>query len=140
MKQKNVILMVVAVGCGLVAAFLTSQMSSKQVEQVEVVVATKDLPVGTVFTKDDAKNYVKMKKVPKDGLPPAYVTKAEELVDKRLSRPIRAEETINPQDLNKGIALPEGHDLIAMPVGVSEAVAGLITPGARVDLVATMRL
>ena len=34
MKQKNVILMVVAVGCGLVAAFLTSQMSAKgQIEQ-----------------------------------------------------------------------------------------------------------
>ena len=30
MKQKNMILMVVAVGCGLVAAFLTSTMNGKQ--------------------------------------------------------------------------------------------------------------
>ena len=50
MKQKNVILMVVAVGCGLVAAFLTTQINAKpKVEQVEVVVALKDLPVGTVI-------------------------------------------------------------------------------------------
>ena len=37
MKQKNIVLMVVAVGCGLVAAFLTSKMSAKTVdEKVEV--------------------------------------------------------------------------------------------------------
>ena len=67
MKQKNLILMVVAVGCGLVAAFLTSQMSgrSAQVEQVEVIVAAKDLPVGTMLGKDDLKTLVKTKKLPK---------------------------------------------------------------------------
>ena len=35
MKQKNLILMVVAVGCGLVAAFLTTQINAKpKVEKV----------------------------------------------------------------------------------------------------------
>jgi Flp pilus assembly protein CpaB len=141
MKQKNVILMVVAVGCGLVAAFLTSQMSAKgQVEQVEVVVAAKDLPVGTVFTKDELKNLVKMKKVPKDGLPPVYVTNPDDLADKRLSRPIHAEETFNPGDLNKGIALPEGHDLVALSVGPSQAASGFVVPGCRVDVMASLRL
>jgi Flp pilus assembly protein CpaB len=113
MKQKNVILMVVAVGCGLVAAFLTSQMSAKSnVEQVEVLVAAKDLPVGTTLTREDLSNdkMVKIRKMPKDGLPPAYVISREELIDKRLSRPVRAEETFNPQDLLKGgaITLPRG--------------------------------
>src|SRR6185312_5156657 len=87
MKQKNVILMVVAVGCGLVAAFLTSQMSAKgQVEQGEVVVAAKDLPVGTMITRDDLKDekVVKIKKVPKDGLPPQVVMNKDDLIDKRL--------------------------------------------------------
>ena len=38
MKQKNLILMVVAVGCGLVAAFLTTQINAKpKVEKVEVL-------------------------------------------------------------------------------------------------------
>src|SRR5206468_11176458 len=60
MKQKNLILMVVAVGCGLVAAFLTSQMSARSsaVEQVEVIVAAKDLPVGTMLGKEDRKSVV----------------------------------------------------------------------------------
>ena len=140
MKQKNVILMVVAVGCGLVAAFLTSQMSAKPVEQVEVVVAAKDLPVGTVFTKDEMKSLVKMKKVSKDGLPPAYITNPEELLDKRLSRPRGMEETFNPADLNKGMALPEGRDLMALSIGSSQAASGFIVPGSRVDVMASLRL
>jgi Flp pilus assembly protein CpaB len=143
MKQKNVILMVVAVGCGLVAAFLTSQMSAKsQVEQVEVVVAAKDLPVGTVLTRDDLKASVRMKKVPKDGLPPAFVTNPEDLVDKRLARPVRAEETFNPQDLTKGgvITLPEGYDMVSLQVGVAQAAAGFVGPGSRVNVNATLRL
>jgi Flp pilus assembly protein CpaB len=143
MKQKNVILMVVAVGCGLVAAFLTSQMNAKgQVEQIDVLVAAKDLPVGTVITKDDVDKYVKVKRVPKDGLPPAFVTEKEQLLDKRLSRPLHAEETFNPQDLLKGgaITLPPGYGMVSLPVGVGQAAAGFVGPGSRVDVIATLRL
>src|SRR5215207_4511317 len=140
MKQKNVILMVVAVGCGLVAAFLTSQMASKPVEQIEVVVAANDLPVGTVFTKEAMEKVVKTKKVPKDALPPVFITNKDELLDKRLSRPMRAEETLNPNDLNKGIALPDGHDLVSLAIGASNAASGFVVPGSRVDVMASLRL
>jgi Flp pilus assembly protein CpaB len=143
MKQKNLILMVVAVGCGLVAAFLTSQMSARSgsVEQIEVIVAARDLPVGTMLGKDDLKNLVKMKKVPKDGLPPAFVTDVNDLVEKRLSRSVRAEETFNPGDLSKGgvVTLPPGYDMVSLQVGVAQAVAGFVGPGSRVDILATFR-
>ena len=70
MKQKNLILMVVAVGCGLVAAFLTTQMNAKpKVEQVEVVVAAKDLPVGTTITQGRPAEVIARKKIAKDALP-----------------------------------------------------------------------
>jgi pilus assembly protein CpaB len=144
MKQKNLVLMVVAVGCGLVAAFLTSQMSARSasVEQVEVLVAAKDLPVGTMLSKDELKNLVKTKKVPKDGLPPAFVTDMTELENKRLSRAVRTEETFNPADLSKGgvITLPPGMDMISLQVGASNAAAGFVGPGSRVDILATARL
>ena len=143
MKQKNMILMVVAVGCGLVAAFLTSQMSAKgQIEQVDVVVAAKDIPVGTTISREDLDKFVKIKKVPKDGLPPAYIVDKEMLVDKRLARPVRAEETFNPTDLQKGgaITLPPGYNMVSMPVGVGQAAAGFVGPGSRVDVIATVRL
>ena len=105
-----------------------------------MVVAAKDLPVGTVFTKDEMKSLVKMKKVSKDGLPPAYITNPEELLDKRLSRPRGQEETFNPADLNKGMALPDGHDLMALSINSSQAASGFIVPGCRVDIMASLKL
>lgn len=144
MKQKNMVLMVVAVGCGLVAAFLTSQMSARtaQVETVEVIVAAKDLPVGTALTKDDLKTLIKRKKVPKDAVPPMVVETEDELLDKRLSRSIRNEETINKADLSKGgvVTIPPGMHMVAVPLGVPQAVAGFVGPGARVDVLATAQL
>jgi len=144
MKQKNLVLMVVAVGCGLVAAFLTSQMSARSaaVEQVEVIVAAKDLPVGTLLSKEELKTAVKTKKVPKDGLPPAFVTDLNDLADKRLSRAVRTEETFNPADLSKGgvITLPPGMDMISLQIGASNSAAGFVGPGSRVDVLATARL
>jgi Flp pilus assembly protein CpaB len=145
MKQKNVILMVVAVGCGLVAAFLTSQMNARSnVEQVDVIVAAKDLPVGTMLTREDlaTEKVVKVKRVPKDGLPPAFITNREDLVDKKLSRPVRAEETFNPQDLNtKGaVTLPPGMNMVSLQLGAGQAAAGFVGPGSRVNVLATVRV
>ena len=53
MKQKNVVLMVVAAACGLAAALLTTQMSGKPAapDQVEILAAAKDLPVGQKLDK-----------------------------------------------------------------------------------------
>lgn len=144
MKQKNMILMGVAVGCGLVAAVLTAQMSGRgsQVEQVDVIVAAKDLPVGTQLSREDLKTAVKRKKVPKDGLPPAYVTDENLLVDKRMARPIRAEETFNPADLSTGgvVTIPPGMHMHTLPIGVPQAVAGFAGPGSRVDVLVTIRM
>jgi Flp pilus assembly protein CpaB len=141
MKQKNVILMVVAVGCGLVAAFLTAQMSGKAPEQVEVIVAAKDLAVGTTLTRDGLKDMIKTKKVSKDALPPTIVTDPEILVGKRLARPVREGETFNPQDLSTGgITLPAGYDLMSLPIGVTQGASGFVGPGSRVDVIASLRL
>ncbi len=142
MKQKNVILMVVAVGCGLVAAFLTSQMSAKPVDQVEVVVAAKDLPVGTMLTREDLKDSVKVVKRPKEGLSLTAESNPENLIDKRLSRALRGEEVIDSKDLSKGpiVTLPEGHDMVSLQVGASAAAAGFVGPGSRVNVLATLRL
>lgn len=141
MKQKNVILMVVAVGCGLVAAFLTSQMTAKNQEMVDVLVAARDLTVGTPFTKEEISKQVAFKKLPKEGLPPVLVSNPDDLIGKKLSRPIHAGETFNPADLSVGgVVIPEGYDMVSMPVNVGNAVAGFVGPGSRVDVLATVRL
>ncbi|MBN9523842.1 Flp pilus assembly protein CpaB [bacterium] len=138
MKQKNLILMVVAVGCGLVAAFLTSQMNAKAtVETVDVVVAASDIPVGVGIGKDDLPKYLKRKTLPKDAVPADIVENPEELVDRRLIRPIRADETISRKDLMKGgIQIPRGKHLLTLQLDTARAAAGLAQPGSRVDVLA----
>jgi Flp pilus assembly protein CpaB len=145
MKQKNIIMMAVAVGFGLVAALLTSQMSAKStVETVDVMVAAKDLPVGTLLTKEDVANdkVIKWKKIPKDAIPPGIVESTDELVDKRLSRAIRAEETINRADVTKGgvVTIPAGMKMSTVQLAAHQAVAGFVGPGSRVDVLGTVRL
>jgi Flp pilus assembly protein CpaB len=143
MKQKNLILMVVAVGCGLVAAFLTTQINAKpKVEQVEVWVATKDLPVGTMLTPNELAKLATKKLVAKEALPPAYVIDEKDLLDKRLTRPFAKDEPFVPGALVKGgvITLPEGKDMASLPMTAMNGAAGFIGPGTKVDVLATVKL
>jgi pilus assembly protein CpaB len=144
MKQKNVILMVVAVGCGLVAAFLTSTMGAKpaQTETRMVLVAAKDIPVGTLLTRDELKTLVKPKSLAKDAIGKDTAESEEDLVEKRLTRAVHADETINKGDLSKGgvITIPDGQIMVTLSMNASQAAAGFAGPGARVDLVTSVRL
>lgn len=143
MKQKNLILMVVAVGCGLVAAFLTTQINAKpKVEQIEVWVAVKDLPVGTMLTQNDLTKFAVKKAISKEAVPAAAITDEKELIDKRLTRPIAKEEPFVTAALTKGgaVTLPEGKDMASLPMNVTNGVAGFVGPGSKVDVLATVKL
>jgi Flp pilus assembly protein CpaB len=143
MKQKNLVLIAVAVGCGLVAAVLTSQMGAKpaQVDQVQVPVAAKDLSVGTKLSKDDLKKLVTYKKFNRDALPAAFAATEEELTDKRIVRTIRAGEPFNPKDLTSNVAInpPPGMNMVTFPMSPDKGVAGFAGPGSRVDILATIQ-
>lgn len=144
MKQKNLVLMVVAVGCGLVAAFLTSQMSAKPaaVEKVDVIVAAKDLTVGKSYTKEELGKVLKRKSVAKDAVPPGIIEAEEELLEKRMVRTIRADEMINKSDLTKGtyVAIPPGMAMVSLPINLQNSVHGFVLPGSKVDVLASVRL
>ena len=143
MKQKNLVLMVVAVGCGLVAAFLTTQINAKpKVEMVEVLVAAKDLPVGTTITPAEVDKLVETKPMAKDILPPQFATTKEELLNKRLSRPILKGETFAPASLVKGpaVTLPPGKDLYSIAMNARDAAGGFVGPGSKVDILAALQL
>jgi len=144
MKQRNIVLMVVAVGCGLVAAFLTSQMSAKPagIERVEVIVAAKDLPVGTHLSKEDLKTALKRKTVAKDAVPPNVIEAEEEFLERRLVRTVRTEEMINKADLTKGgvVSIPPGQSMVSLPINLHNAVAGFVLPGSKVDVLGSVTL
>ena len=90
MKQKNLILLVVAVGCGLLAAFLTTQMSAKTptAEQAEMLVAAKELTVGVKIEKEKLAELIKRKKVNKSDIPLNAVLSEDELIGKSIPLPV----------------------------------------------------
>ena len=146
MKQKNMVLVAVAVVCGLIAAFLTSQMSARSKKQtldmVSVPQAAKDLPIGTKLKAEEFDSYVKMVQIPRDNAPPAYVEDLATLKDKRVTRTMRANDTFNPADVSSNEALnpPEGYSVMTVRCSIDEAVAGFVRPGAKVDVIASVQL
>lgn len=145
MKQKNIILVAVAVGCGLVAAFLTSTMSAgnkKDEEKIQVFVASKDLSVGTLLKKEEIDTYVEVKEFTKDTVPPQYIATKEELADKRVTRTLRKGESFNPLDVTKYASMnpPPGKNMVAIGCTLEQGVAGFVKPGVKVDILAAIPL
>lgn len=142
MKQKNLVLIAVAVGCGLVAAVLTAQMSGGQapVEMVEVPVATKSIAVNTAFINGSMEKMIAMKPIDKKMLPPKAIMTMDQLKDKRLIRAKIAGETFVEADVSsKGtVDLPPGHNMFTIRLSQDEGVGGWAVPGAHVDIIATV--
>jgi Flp pilus assembly protein CpaB len=133
-----ILLAIATTGCVVTA---TREPPAPEPEPVEVLVASEDLPVGTVFTRDELKSAVKLKKLPKNVIRPAYITNAEELLYKRLTRPVRAEEAFNPHDLSKGtgFVLPAGYDVVSILDPPVARADGFIGPGSRINVRFWMR-
>ncbi|MCZ2341168.1 MAG: Flp pilus assembly protein CpaB [Bacteroidales bacterium] len=143
MKQKNLVLIAVAVGCGLVAAVLTAQMSGGQqapVEMVEIPIATKAIGVNTVLVGDSMKTMVALRPVDKKTLPPKVITSLDQLKDKRLVRAKIEGETFVEADVSATgtVNLPAGHNMFTIRLTQDEGVGGWAVPGQRVDIIATV--
>ena len=144
MKQKNMILVAVAVACGLVAAVLTSYSTAgskpKSEETVAVLVAAKDLPVGTWLKKDTINDYVVVKDFPAGTAPQVFVANLDDLADKRVVRTIRKGDSFNPKDVSKSAAIapPDGYGMMSIPCTLDETVTGFVQPGSKVNILASI--
>ena len=140
MKQKNLILLVVAVGCGLLAAFLTTQMSAKAptAEQSEMLVAAKELPVGTKIEKDKIAELIKKKKVNKSEIPLNAVVSEDELIGKTLTQGLRADDyfSISNMVIQRIVEPPAGKHLYTIKLPY-EAVGPWVQAGREIDVVCT---
>lgn len=147
MKQKNMILVAVAIGFGLLAALLATQMNAKPqevvIQEIDVPVAAKELPLNTKLSKDEIKTYVEFKKFRKDAMPPGdWVVNIDDLADKRCTRTIHQGELFGRKDVSNKptVEIPPGKDMMTFGVNREKIVGGFAAPGAKVDVVATMRL
>lgn len=145
MKPKTMVLMIVAVGCGLVASYMTSKLiadrgAGDQGEpRVKVLVAKKKLKALTNLNKPE-ELFIE-KDLPLDVVPKKAVKGFEELKDKRLNKPMSEESIITTDDLiSKDLigmqaTLPPGMRAIGLRVNPEGLAGGFVLPGARVDVV-----
>jgi Flp pilus assembly protein CpaB len=147
MKPKNMILLIVAIGCGLAASYLTSQLLAnrdKTVPTVKVLVAKKRVPAYTLL-KDPESLFVE-KEYPENVAPKKAITNFADAKDKRTNKVLNDEVILLGDDLadakTEGLPaqLPPGERGISINVNAQKSVAGFVLPGSRVDVAATLNV
>jgi Flp pilus assembly protein CpaB len=139
MKPKTLILMLVAVGCGLIAAFLASQYQAAPQQDTDLLwVAAQDWPAGTAI-REPEKMFV-TKPYLKSSIPPKAVRNLEDLRGKVISRNMDAGAPITSTDISSSLnelfkPAPPGFQAVTFRLDNVNAHAGFLLPGSRVDLI-----
>jgi pilus assembly protein CpaB len=140
MKSKTFVMMFLAIGCGLVAAYLTARISAKQATQdtQPVLVAQGKIVAGSVI-KDPEKLFLLMQYP--TGSTPGAISNLDDLKNKIVNKTVQQGQWLTPDDIsgNFGIELPKGYYAMSVKVDASSAAAGFILPKSRVNVVATVR-
>jgi len=139
MKQKNLAMLGVAVGCGLVAAVAVAKLTaggSKGPDTVRILVAKKDVPLSTKLDDKNLDVMLVWADVPKSMVPPDPVTNIEQVKDKELNRTLKQGNPVSLTDLGKSnrINLPDGCKQITIKASQVDAAGGFVKPGANVDI------
>ncbi|HEY1861561.1 MAG TPA: Flp pilus assembly protein CpaB [Gemmataceae bacterium] len=145
-SSKTMILMVVAVGCGLVASFLTSRLLAERGNSgpvmVKRLVAKKNLALGTVI-KDPEKYFVE-KEFPEDSAPKKGYENFDQIKNQKLTKPVSEDAPITKDDIMEGAgasfaqAIPPGCEALAIKVNPEGIAGGFVQPMDRVDVVWTL--
>jgi pilus assembly protein CpaB len=142
MRPKSLILLALALGCGLVASIGISQVLDGNnrpaaVETAPIYVALQNVNVGDPLTE----KMVALEEWPKDKVPVGAITKWEDLEDRRpRSNIYQGEPLLENKLLAKGErsdpiqGVPAGMRLKTISVDARKSAAGLLSPGDRVDV------
>jgi pilus assembly protein CpaB len=144
MKQhRTLIVMLVAVATAGVAAFGVFQaiqrmpVKTVEMETVPVVVASREIPMGTRLTTDD----VKVVAWPAKSQVAGAFSNVAAVVDRGVIAPIGANEPLTPMrvaapEVGSGLPpiIPPGMRAISIRVNEVVGVAGFVLPGTRVDV------
>ncbi|MBA4191058.1 MAG: Flp pilus assembly protein CpaB [Planctomycetaceae bacterium] len=140
-SRKNSVLIILSalLLLGVIAVWRVATEKPPQVEMVRVLVATRDLPTGTAFTKENVDQLTGFIEFPRSGIPEEsrLIQRKDELVSKRLSRVTHQGEWFYVADVGgiKSDLLEPGKDVISIPVARAGS-QGFIGPGSRVDVFA----
>jgi pilus assembly protein CpaB len=141
MRSKSTILLVIALGCGMLASVGISQvvMDRSPVDAprlVEIFVAVQDIDASQKITAEK----IKLEKWPADRVPEGAMRDLKMVDGKYANQRLYAGEPVLAKKLldsleSSALKIPEGFRLVTLPVKADTGVAGLIRPGDRVDVV-----
>ncbi len=151
MRPKSLILIVIALGCGLVASIGISQVmegrsanaNSPKIQTAKILVANTEINTGEVI---DAQ-MVRLEDWPKGTVPEGAITKLEDIDGARprqrifTGEPILEAKLIGTGEMaeDASLRLREGYRAVSVKVSLDQSVTGLIRPGDRVDVLAYLR-
>jgi pilus assembly protein CpaB len=147
-NQRGLIFLGLALAMGIAAAWLTERFVSSpapteaDAPTTSVVVVRTDVPVATSLAKEQLKTI----DWPVDHVPPGSMASADQAVGRVVRRPLADGEAVLETALFemgasgglRAVISPE-HRAVSVKVDNVIGVAGFVTPGARVDVLATLR-
>lgn len=141
-RNRKLLLLVAAwVSAALLSWFVYANAVAPKTEpQAAVIVAARDMQIGTLLTPRD----VKKVNIPARAVPRGAVTEIKDAVDRVLLVPLNTNEHLVATKLSgktntEGLAstIEKGHRAVAVQITDVTGVAGLIQPHARVDVIFT---
>ena len=143
MRVKTLLLLTVAIGCGLVAMLGVQQAmkggGGKVEEKVSVLVALSDISVGTEITPD----LVTFRDLAVDNVPETAILKEAQYAKRAAIVPLFADDMITTNKLGEvgaigtAITIPKGMRVVSVPVNDTQTHSGMLSPGDRVDIAVT---
>jgi len=148
MKSKTSITLLIAVALGLVTAKVGKDLIQRytatkaKADVTRVVVAKADLDPGRLLEATD----LSVQEFPQSATPKAAFTDPKQVIGRTVSSPVAAgqmmfEGLLAPEGSAGGLQalVPDGMRAVSVEVSESAGVAGLLVPGCRVDVIATLR-
>jgi pilus assembly protein CpaB len=148
MSMKTWAPLAVAVGLGLVAAVAARKYMAQangprhEVHTQRIVVASHDVAPGTALTQGD----LTLQSIPMDASATGTFAQVSDVVGRVTLASLGKEKAViaamlAPTGTNSGLQslIPEGMRAMTLEVNEFSGVAGLLTPGCRVDVLATLR-
>ncbi len=143
MKPRTIILLVVAVVCGLAAMYMTNRLLADKgtpppVNTVKVLVSKQKVSAWAPIKKPE--DLFEVKEVPEGTYSPKCITDFKQLQDKALRQPLSEQMPVTPDDLlnetTSGLVgmLKEGQRAVAIKVTPESLVGGFVLPGSKVDV------
>jgi pilus assembly protein CpaB len=143
MKSKTLILLGVALVCGLAASYMTSRLLADRSEKVNVLVAKQKYAPWTPI-KNPEEQFDQEERL-KTEVPKTAVVKYEAIKDHVLIKGIDKGEVVVAENLlskDKGgleVLLPQGKRAVAIRTTAEKVAGGFVLPGSRVDVYHTLR-